>query len=135
MFQKKSNLLLTIFFAGLLVNISTVQASSVGDCSRHLGCEKKFCEIEKQIIIAQDKDNKRRVEGLNKALKEAKSHCTDKGLKKDLAGKIEEIREEISEYEIDLKEAKEDNKIDKIIKYEQKISEEKLKLKELLQDQ
>lgn len=129
--KKRYNLLLVTCLTGLLIGTLTAQASSALDCNNYSGCEKKFCEIEKQLTIAQNKKVRHKVAGLNKALKEAKSNCTDEALKKDLAEKIDEIQGNISEYEIELKEATGNNKSDKVIKYKQNILEEELKLKQL----
>ncbi|RLB74839.1 MAG: DUF1090 domain-containing protein, partial [Deltaproteobacteria bacterium] len=88
-------------------------------------------EIERQLKIAQEKGNKGKVNGLTKSLENAKEHCTDKGLKEDLAEKIEEANNEIVEYESDLKEAKKYGKKDKVRKYQEKIEEEKNKINHL----
>lgn len=122
---------LTVILAGLLfVLISTVVIAS-SDCGNLKGCEKKFCEIERQLNLAQDKGNIRKADGLKRALENAKEHCTDKGLKEDLVEEIEEANEEIVEYESDLKEAKEYGKTDKVRKYQEKIKEEKNKINHL----
>lgn len=101
------------------------------DCGSLKGCENKFCEIERQLKIAQEKGNKRKANGLKKSLENAKEHCTDKGLKEDLVEEIEETNNEIIEYESDLKEAKKYGKKDKVRKYQEKIEEEKNKINRL----
>ncbi len=114
----------------LCVSISNpVFASS--DCVNLKGCEKKFCEIERQLKIARENGNKGKVNGLTKSLENAKEHCTDKGLKKDLVEEIEEANNEIVEYKSDLKEAKEYGKKDKVREYQEKIEEENNKIKHL----
>jgi len=121
----------TLFISGVLFGgIQTVSASSL-ECSEYKGCERKFCEIEKQITIATSKGNSDKVNGLNIALEESKSNCTVKSLKEDLISEISEVEDEILEYESDLKEAKEDEKPEKVRKYNDKIAEEKIKLKTL----
>lgn len=121
----------TVAFAGLLFISISMAASASSDCSNLKGCEKKFCEIERQLNIAQEKGNKRKVEGLTKSLEQAKKHCTDKGLREDLVGEIEEAKEEIADYETELKEAEEYGKTDKVRKYQEKIEEEKSKITSL----
>ena len=121
----------TVAFAGLLFISISMAASPSSDCSNLKGCEKKFCEIERQLNIAQEKGNKRKVDGLTKSLEQAKKHCTDKGFREDLVGEIEEAKEEIAEYETDLKEAEEYGKTDKVRKYQEKIEEEKSKITSL----
>ena len=117
----------TVAFAGLLFISISMAASALSDCSNLKGCEKKFCEIERQLNIAQEKGNKRKVEGLTKSLEQAKKHCTDKGLREDLVGEIEEAKEEIADYETDLKEAEEYGKTDKERKYQKKLKKRKVR--------
>ena len=118
-----------VTLTGLLFISTPVSAST--DCSNLKGCERKYCEIERQLDIAQQKDNERKADGLKKALNEAKEHCTYKGLKEDLVEEIDEVKEEIAEYESDLKKAKEYEKTDKVRKYQEKIKEEKNKINHL----
>ena len=122
---------LTVILTGLLFVLISAAVIASSDCVNLKGCEKKFCEIERQLNIAQDKDNMRKADGLKRALENAKEHCTDKGLKEDLIEEIEEANEEIVEYESDLKEAKEYGKTDKVRKYQEKIKEEKSKINRL----
>jgi hypothetical protein len=124
----------TAALAGLLFISTSMATTTSSDCNNLKGCEKKFCEIEGQLKIAQEKGNKRKEDGLTKALEQAKKHCTDKGLREDLVGEIEEAKEEIAEYEADLKEAEEYGKTDKVRKYKEKIEEEKSKIKRLEHD-
>ena len=121
-----------VVLTGLLfISTSAIASSS---CDNLKGCEKKFCQIEKQIKIAQEKGNKHKEDGLKTALKSSKKHCSEEGLKKELSTKINEIKEEITEYESDLKEAVAYDKKDKINKYQEKIKEEKNKIKILKEE-
>ncbi len=119
-----------IVFTGYLFFLISIPVFAL-DCSHLKACEHKFCKLEKQLEIAQEKGNKGKVNGLTKALENAKEHCTDKDLKEDLIEEIEDVNAEIVEYESDLKEAKEYGKKDKIHKYQEKIEEEKNKIKHL----
>jgi len=131
MTKKVTALFLTIAFVGLLFISISIPVIASSDCGSLKGCEKKFCEIERQLKIAQEKGNKRKANGLKRSLENAKEHCTDKGLKEDLVEEIEEANNEIIEYESDLKEAKKYGKKDKIRKYQEKIEEEKNKINRL----
>jgi len=131
MSKQVTTLFLTIALISVLFILISVPVYASADCINLKGCEKKFCEIERQLNIAQEKGNKGKVNGLTKSLENAKEHCTDKGLKEDLVEEIEEANDEIVEYESDLKEAKEYGKKDKVRKYEEKIEEEKNKIKYL----
>lgn len=121
----------TAIFAGLLFFSASVPALASSDCSNLKGCEKKFCEIEAQLDIAVEKGNKHKADGLRKSLDGAEEHCTDKGLRKDLAEEVEKAKEDILEYKADLQEAKEDGKADKVRKYQEKIDEEQSKIEHL----
>ena len=121
----------TIPLAGLLFVATPAPAITLSDCSNLKGCERKFCEIEKQLTIAQNSGNRQQADGLKKSLEQAKNHCTDKGLKEDLVKKIKAEKEDITEYEVDLRKAEESLKTDKICKYQKKIEEKKSKITRL----
>jgi len=126
--KKITALFLSVAFVGLLFVSISVPAIASYDCGSLKGCENKICEIERQLSIAQEKGNNHKANGLKRALENVKEHCTDKGLKEDLIEEIEEAKNEIEEYESDLKVAKEHGKKDKIRKYQEKIEEEKSKI-------
>jgi|LGVE01.1.fsa_nt_gb uncharacterized membrane protein (DUF106 family) len=121
--------ILTVAFVGLLYFSTSAFATT--DCRNLKGCERKFCEIEQQLVVAQQHGDKRKAEGLRISLKKAKKYCTDEGLRADLVADIEEVEGEITEYEADLLKAEEYGKTDKIRKFQQKLEEEKLKLARL----
>lgn len=131
MTKKVTALYLTVAFVGLLFTSIPAPVIASSDCGNLKGCEKKLCEIKRQLKIAQEKDNKRKENGLRKSLENAREHCTDEGLKDDLLEKIEEANNEIVDYESELKEAQEYGKTDKVFKYQEKIEEEKNKIKRL----
>ena len=131
MTKQVTALFLTAVSISVLFFLTFVPVVASSDCGNLKGCEKKFCEIERQLKIAQEKGSKGKVNGLTRSLENAKEHCTDKGLKEDLVEEIEEANKEIVEYESDLKEAKEYGKKDKVRKYQEKIEEEKNKIKHL----
>ncbi|MEC6795503.1 DUF1090 domain-containing protein [Photobacterium sp. S4TG1] len=121
----------SLFIASVLLGYIQTASASTLECGEYTGCQRKFCEIEKQITIAESKGNSDKVDGLKIALRESKSHCDVGMLKDELASDISDVNEEILEYENDLKEAKLENKPDKIIKYNNKIAEENIKLDKL----
>ena len=128
MTKKIITLYLTMMLTGPLFILISATVIASSDCGNLKGCEKKFCDIERQLNVANEKGNKHKAGGLKRALENAKEHCTDKGLKEDLVEEIEEANKEIVEYESDLKEAKEYGKKDKVRKYQEKIEEEKSKI-------
>lgn len=112
-----------------LFTIMPVFASS--SCDDLKSCERKICEIEGQLEIALEESNEHRTVGLRKALKEVEENCTDKGYRNDLIVEIEEAKEDLVEYEADLKSAEDSGKTDKIEKYQRKIEEENGKIEYL----
>ena len=133
MIKKKSRLfaVLAMVFAGSLFILTPISALASSSCSHLKGCDRKFCEIENQLKISQEKGNKNKADGLQKALEEAKKYCTDEGLRKDLMKEIAEAKEDMSEYQADLTEAEEDGKTDKVRKYQEKIKAQRSEIKDL----
>ncbi|UPR36285.1 DUF1090 domain-containing protein [Vibrio cyclitrophicus] len=127
---------MTRHLTGSLLFLCTLSFNSMAStqCDALTGCEKKFCEIEYQIKKAEQYDNQYKVERLTTALKAAKENCTNEGLKDDLREKIESNEQDLAEYQADLEEAKQDDRADKIRKYEGKIEKELGKIDELKQE-
>lgn len=124
----------TITLAGFLFASTSIPALAALDCSNLKGCDKKFCEIERQLSIAKENGNEPKANGLKRSLKNARKHCTDQALKEDLITKIDEAQKDITEYESNLKEAEQYGKKDKVHKYQLKIKEEKHKIKRLQEE-
>jgi len=120
-----------LFLTVASISVLSVPVFASSDCVNLKGCENKFCEIERQLKVAQEKGNNDKVNGLSRSLENAREHCTDTGLKEDLVEEIEEANNEIVKYKSDLKEAKEYGKKDKVRKYQEKIEDEKIKIKHL----
>ncbi|MCK8045472.1 DUF1090 domain-containing protein [Shewanella sp. 1CM18E] len=104
------------------------------DCSTMVGCDKKRCEISKQIIMAKAHGNSHKVAGLETALKNVETHCTTDALKQDLTAEIADVKQQIDKYQASLKEAEEERNLDKTYKYKQKLLSENTKLAELEQE-
>ncbi|QKJ88758.1 DUF1090 domain-containing protein [Paramixta manurensis] len=94
-------------------------------------CMQKEKDIQHEIQMAQQHDNQRRVNGLERALTEVRASCTDAKLKAAHQERIEAKQKEVAEREQDLKEAKEKGDKDKIAKRERKLQEERDELKQL----
>jgi uncharacterized membrane protein (DUF106 family) len=111
-------LLLSVLFL-----VFSSEALAVEDCEQLKGCQAKICHLEQQIEMAKQHNNHAKLEGLNTALNEVRSHCTDASLKEKIQEDMDKVREDIEEYKKDLAEANAENKSDKISKYQTKISE------------
>jgi len=94
-------------------------------------CQEKENEILREISYAEKHNNQRRVDGLNKALHEVRTNCSDSKLRADHERKIAGQKEEITERRQDLAEAKEKGDADKISKREHKLKEAEAELKAL----
>ena len=121
----------TTIFTLLIFTLAASPASASSGCESLKGCDRKFCEIKKQIDIAQEKRNYRRADGIKTALEKASLHCTDEGLRQELAEEIMEAEEDLAEYEADLKEAEKDGDMDDLRKYQKKIDEESSTIEQL----
>lgn len=117
----------TTAVAGLLIMFVAIPVVASPDCENLKGCDRKFCEIEQQINIAAE-SNDRKTDGLKIALEEVRLHCTDKGLRENLVEEIQEAKADMAEYEADLKESEEDGDMGDVRKYQRKIEEEKQKI-------
>ncbi|MFA0057645.1 DUF1090 domain-containing protein [Vibrio sp. nBUS_14] len=118
----------------LLLSAFSFSSMASTECDALKGCEKKFCEIEYQIKKAEQYDNQYKVERLTTALKATKENCTNEGLKDDLREKIESNEEDLAEYQANLEKAKQDDRSDKIKKYQRKIEKEQRKIDDLKQE-
>lgn len=115
--MKYKNLLLP----GLLIVVthSPVYASS----DTATGCEAKRNDIQKEIEYAREYGRSQRLAGLEKALHELDSHCTDAGLRAEREYKVREKIEKVEERRKDLTEAQAEGRTDKIEKRQRKLEE------------
>lgn len=113
-----------IALALTLLSLSAVsQAASL--------CQEKENDILREISYAEKHNNQRRVDGLNKALHEVRSNCSDSKLRADHQRKIDGQKADVAERRRDLAEAKEKGDADKISKREHKLKEAESELKAL----
>ncbi|MBB1202611.1 DUF1090 domain-containing protein [Enterobacteriaceae bacterium 89] len=108
---------------GLLAISSAAFASSP--------CQEKEQSIQREIKYAEKHNNQSRIDGLNKALREVKDHCSDSQVRADHQKKIAEQKEEVAERRHDLEEAKAKGDAGKISKREHKLTEAQDELKAL----
>ncbi|MFL7035883.1 DUF1090 domain-containing protein [Vibrio lentus] len=118
----------------LLLSAFSFSSMASTECDALKGCEKKVCEIEYQIKKAEQYNNQYKVERLTTALKATKENCTNEGLKDDRREKIESNEEDLAEYQANLEKAKQDDRSDKIKKYQRKIEKEQRKIDDLKQE-
>lgn len=98
------------------------------DCSQKVACDRKACEIQNKMDIAKANGQQRKLDGLNDALQQVNTYCTNDGLREELLDKIEASQSEIVEYRAELDEAIIEQEQDKVLKYQRKIDEEQLEI-------
>ncbi len=128
---------LTIQILGALLVSSSVVADTQNSCNNLIGCEKKICQIEENIVVAKKMENKSRVKGLEVSLEKVNKYCTNDKLiedLEDLEDKIKDTEKDLQEDIEDYEKALEDNKADKIEKYKSKMSKEKSEIRRLKQE-
>lgn len=114
-----------IFCAGLLVLSASSQAAETL-------CQQKEQDIQREIGMARKHDNQRRVNGLERALTEARANCSDNKLHAAHQQRIQSQQQKIAERERELKDAQHDAKDQKkIAKRQQKLDEARQELKTL----
>lgn len=119
---------LKIQVLGVLLASTSVVASTQNSCDNLIGCKKKICHIEQDIVVAKKMENKDRVKGLQISLDKVTKYCTNDKLIKDLEDKIEDTKKDLQEDKADYEEALKDNKSDKVEKYKNKMAEENSKI-------
>ncbi|QDY43104.1 DUF1090 domain-containing protein [Candidatus Pantoea soli] len=95
-------------------------------------CQQKEHDIQREIEMAKQHNNQRRVTGLERALTEVRAGCTDKKLKSAHAERIESQKHKVAERERELQEERQDgDDKDKIDKRKRKLEEAQHTLKKL----
>jgi len=95
-------------------------------------CQQKEQDIQHEIAMAQQHNNQRRVNGLERALTEVRANCSDEKLKAAHQERIKAQQEKVAERERELKEERQDgDDKEKIAKRERKMEEARQELKKL----
>lgn len=116
-----------------ILSLAAAMLLLVPAVSAHAGnnCQRKEQALERQLEIARQHNNRNRVAGLETALGNVRTWCSDGGLVKKAEGKVEDKREKVKEREEELAEAVAENKgADKKAKRERKLEEAKAELRE-----
>lgn len=97
-------------------------------------CETKQQAVETQITYAKAHNQTDRIKGLEKALDDIKSYCSNDDLEEKYQEKIEEKTEKVAERQEDLAKARLKGDSDKIAKQENKLNEAEAELNEAKAD-
>jgi uncharacterized membrane protein YdfJ with MMPL/SSD domain len=116
-------LLFAPLWLAALVAVAPVVAQTQASCSALKGCEQKFCEMEIQLNMAKQTGDNNQISGLQMALDNARTSCSDSRLKDALTAKLAEANQDLVRYQADLQQAEQDGKKDKIVKYKKKLEE------------
>ncbi len=95
-------------------------------------CQQKEHDIQREIEMAKQHNNQRRVNGLERALTEVQADCSDKKLKSAHAERVAAQKHKIAERERELQESRKDgDDKQKIEKRERKLMDARQALKKL----
>lgn len=94
------------------------------------GCDAKAQHLQQQLEHARAHGNTHRAAGLEKALYDVNTSCTDTNLRAEREAKIREKEQKVAERRQELAEAKADGRAEKIEKKQQKLSKAEDELRE-----
>ncbi|QPF30598.1 DUF1090 domain-containing protein (plasmid) [Klebsiella sp. BDA134-6] len=106
----------------ILTPVLSVQAAT--------GCEAKRLNIEQQLDYARANGNKHRIAGLEKALSELNTNCTDEGLRAERESKVKDKELKLEKRRQELAEAQANGRADKVAKKQHKLEEAQIELDE-----
>lgn len=102
--------------------MATAGAAGAQQQSSATGCDAKAQHLQRQLEHARAHGNTNRAAGLEKALYDVNTHCTDAGLKAERETRVREKQQKVDERRRELDEAKADGRAEKINKKQQKLN-------------
>lgn len=111
-----------------IVGISVLLLAGQAQGSEAVGCKARHQAVTDQLAIARAHDNKDQVAGLEQALRNIETHCTDAGLVEEQLQRVAKQKEEVEERLGDLQSARVSGKPDKIAKKQAKLEESQAEL-------
>lgn len=120
-----------LFRHSLLLVLPFAFSCALAQATATNGCEIKAKNIEQQIDYAKQHGNTHRVAGLETALKEVKTHCTEDALQAEQAQKVSQKQQKVAERQQELKDAQQTGDVEKIAKKQNKLAEAQHELKQL----
>ncbi|WP_392561695.1 DUF1090 domain-containing protein [Orbus sturtevantii] len=94
-------------------------------------CSEKKIVIQTQIDYAKKANNIHRVQGLEKALSDVNTYCTDEGLEKKYQQNVQDKLKDVQEKQADLQQAKLKGDVEKISKQQAKLAEKQQELQDV----
>ena len=98
------------------------------------GCAAKRQGIINQIELAKSRDNKDQQAGLETALNQVTTHCTDASLRKERENKVLEAKHEVSQRQADLEKAMKKGDAQRINKRKDKLAASRKELQEAVDE-
>ena len=98
------------------------------------GCAAKRQDISAQIEQAKTHGNSAQQAGLEKALSEVTTHCTDASLRKERENKVLDAKHEVSRRQADLDKAMKKGDAEKINKRKDKLAQSRKELQEAVEE-
>ncbi|MFQ2103003.1 DUF1090 domain-containing protein [Aeromonas rivipollensis] len=98
--------------------------------SENVGCKARHQAVTEQLSFALAHDNAQQVAGLEQALRNIETHCTDAGLVEEQQEKVAKQKQEVEERLADLQSARVSGKPDKIAKKQAKLEASQAELLE-----
>jgi hypothetical protein len=115
-------MILTAFLGSAIASMSFTASSAPATGQAATGCAAKQQSIEKELAIAREKGNKRRVAGLEKAQKEAQE-CSDQELRSERMDKVRSAAAKVQERQDDLRKDEAKGDASDIAKSQRKLNE------------
>ncbi|SFX33626.1 DUF1090 domain-containing protein [Pseudomonas sp. NFACC36] len=98
------------------------------------GCAAKRQGIINQIELAKSRGNQEQQAGLETALNEVTTHCTDASLRKERENKVLEAKHEVSQRQADLEKAMKKGDSERINKRKDKLAASRKELQEAVEE-
>ena len=98
------------------------------------GCAAKRQGIINQIELAKSRDNKDQQAGLETALSQVTTHCTDASLRKERENKVLEAKHEVNQRQADLDKAMKKGDAQRINKRKDKLAASRKELQEAVDE-
>ncbi|WP_392566986.1 DUF1090 domain-containing protein [Utexia brackfieldae] len=113
-----------------VVLLSVLLPLSAFASEQGLTCQSKIKAIQTQIAYAKANNNTAETMGLNTALADTISNCSDSSLEKKYQAKVTEKTAKVAERKADLAEAQAEGKVNKLAKLQRKIDSAQAELDE-----
>ena len=117
-----------------LCNVLAAPLLAAEEPTELTGCAAKRQSISSQLEIAKAQGNSEQQAGLEKALDEVTTHCTDASLKRERENKVLDAKHEVSRRQADLDKAMKKGDPDKINKRKEKLAESRKDLQNALDE-